>query len=214
MSHSVINAIISASAALLGALLGFAGSVRANRHALEVARVQRRYERVQDMRAEVLPKLYGYLQDIHDSQVGILQRVLDEVTLQVAPSKLSEEIHAQVAMLDQSTKRWQIAYTYWRDYHLWIPGIDLKAWYFLDGFERQHDTFKSHIERATEKLEELLEEQPEETATQVETSILEIMVNAHRESATDYLVWLHGEGYNLLDEFRVACVEILAIDEA
>jgi hypothetical protein len=57
----VLSALIPAAAGLLGALIGFAGSQLTHKRTADLAREQRRFERAQEMRAEVIPRLFVWL---------------------------------------------------------------------------------------------------------------------------------------------------------
>jgi hypothetical protein len=63
---TAITAGTTLIAATVGALAGYLGSARASKQAVEIARDQRRFERVHEMRAEVIPEIYGDLRMLRD----------------------------------------------------------------------------------------------------------------------------------------------------
>src|SRR5215204_3954656 len=73
MDPQALSALISATAGLLGALLGFAGSQLTHKRDVDLARDQRRFERAQEMRAEVIPKLFVELKNLEE----IFDHILD-----------------------------------------------------------------------------------------------------------------------------------------
>jgi hypothetical protein len=64
MKPEILTALISAAAGLLGALIGFAGSQLANQRTVAQAQERRRFERAQEMQAEVIPKLFLRLKEL------------------------------------------------------------------------------------------------------------------------------------------------------
>jgi hypothetical protein len=60
---ALMSPIISAVAGLLGALIGYRGAQRTTQRNIDFAREQRRFERAQEMRAEVIPKLFVLLEN-------------------------------------------------------------------------------------------------------------------------------------------------------
>ena len=60
---ALMSPIISAVAGLIGALIGYRGSQRTTQRNFDLAREQRRFERAQEMRAEVIPKLFVLLEN-------------------------------------------------------------------------------------------------------------------------------------------------------
>ena len=57
VSEQVLTALISASAGLIGAMVGFAASFFSSKRTLDQAKEQRRFERAQELQAEVVPQL-------------------------------------------------------------------------------------------------------------------------------------------------------------
>ncbi len=73
MEAQALTALISAGAGLLGALIGFLGTQRANKRIVDLAREQRRFERAQEMRAEVIPRYLTLLGDMEGGFSSILE---------------------------------------------------------------------------------------------------------------------------------------------
>jgi hypothetical protein len=69
---ALMSPIISAVAGLLGALIGYRGSQRTTQRNIDLAREQRRFERAQEMRAEVIPKLFVLLEHVEESIAWML----------------------------------------------------------------------------------------------------------------------------------------------
>src|SRR5215208_5003075 len=69
---ALMSPIISAGAGLLGALIGYRGSQRTTQKNIDLAREQRRFERAQEMRAEVIPKLFVLLEHVEEQIAWML----------------------------------------------------------------------------------------------------------------------------------------------
>src|SRR5215213_2232517 len=81
-----MDALISAAAGLLGALIGLAGALLVHKQTVEFAREQRRVERAQEMRAEVIPQLYKMLNAHKDEFEWVLN----------LPSRWTEETRKEI----------------------------------------------------------------------------------------------------------------------
>jgi hypothetical protein len=64
MQPEIWTALISALAGLSGALIGFAGAQLTHKRSVDLAREQRRFERAQEMRAEIIPRIFGMLHNM------------------------------------------------------------------------------------------------------------------------------------------------------
>src|SRR5215211_8408241 len=72
MDAQALSALISPAAGLLGALIGFAGAQLATQRTVAQAREQRRFERAQEMRTEVLPRLLVLLERVEEQTAWAL----------------------------------------------------------------------------------------------------------------------------------------------
>jgi hypothetical protein len=82
MDDQALSTLIPAAAGLLGALIGFLGSQITHKRSVGLAREQRRFERAQEMQAEVIPKLFVRLRTIAELFSGRLD----------APLRLTEAV--------------------------------------------------------------------------------------------------------------------------
>ena len=73
MSEPILQSLISASAGLIGALIGFGGSLIVSLRAGKIARDQVRYARAHERRDEVLATLYGLVYEVEDDFDDVLR---------------------------------------------------------------------------------------------------------------------------------------------
>jgi hypothetical protein len=77
VSETVLTALISGAAGLLGALAGFAGSFISSTRSARFAREQYRYSRTFERRDEVLANIYGALYEFYTLYVDKLGTIAD-----------------------------------------------------------------------------------------------------------------------------------------
>lgn len=126
MSEKLVTALIIGGAGLLGALLGFLGSVFTTSRTVKLGRVQRRHERVHEMRAEVLPTMYGDFQELFDRYKSAVTRVTQtyESSKQqdiAALERLVDARNQSTRELDEISNHLQKSKTYFREHVLWLP---------------------------------------------------------------------------------------------
>ena len=97
MDAQALSALISAAAVLLGALIGFAGAQLATQRTVAQAREQRRFERAQEMRTEVIPRLFVLLERVEEQTAWALDlpgrgtEWIRDIMVEVLEGRLNEE---------------------------------------------------------------------------------------------------------------------------
>jgi hypothetical protein len=142
---TAITALSTVSAAAIGALAGYLGAARASKQAVAIAREQRRYERVHEMRSEVLPTLYAHLQTIYDL-IGSLTKTPFETNEEgkvetpdqdlegegltqifdkwgLAQLRIAEILKQYQPDLEQIGKEVEEFYEYYKRHTLWVPDL-------------------------------------------------------------------------------------------
>jgi hypothetical protein len=120
MSAQASAALISSAAGLVGALIGLAGAQFTTRRTVAQAREQRRFERAQEIRAEVIPKFFLLLWGVRDAWVfilditptyyGIFKRIFTDSARELSelglkPSGQGTELQNQ--QVDEVLEKWE-----------------------------------------------------------------------------------------------------------
>jgi hypothetical protein len=229
-----MDALISAAAVLLGALIGLAGVQLTYRQNVKFAREQRRVERVQEMQSEAIPKLYMLLTVHKDEFEWVLN----------LPSRWTEETRKEIteafweggdirvrARLNQQVNEWEArAQTqvqafvkqreefedYFALHGIWLPKS------LSEAMEKLVQQYEEHGMKVREALKEwwgqkawrasggvpdnsqALEAFKEEIGRELDS--YEAQVRETRE-------WLRGDGRKLQQDLRSAAREVLAVED-
>lgn len=124
MSERVLTTLIAASAGLLGAFVGFLGSLIVSIRSARIGREQVRYARAYERRDEVLATLYGYLFQFSHT---LLERASAAVKLSLPEADDKEEVLASIRSFSISNE-WEEANrikgdftNYFAKNEVWIP---------------------------------------------------------------------------------------------
>jgi hypothetical protein len=119
---AAIAAGASVSVGILTALTALYSSKRTSKQAISIAREQRRYERVHDMRAEVLPQIYADVYTLHDVCTSLAKRPLGaNPEGGVDVNQLTEALQEMDLVIDKALKKLDEMEEYYRNHILWIP---------------------------------------------------------------------------------------------
>jgi hypothetical protein len=208
MTEQALLALISGSVGLLGALLGFAGSLLASRRMADAARVQRRYERVHEMRAEVLPLYYGDLLEWFDRLRSVYARTF-EVTYQggkVDWARLTEASKEMERSVTQAREQAEQMKTRFRRIVLWFPEVAQRpTWHLLNGLTAELNKWRDEF---TVSLGVILDVEDQSTMDRLITSYTE-RLNALN---SEFVSWLNGEGRRRLQRVEEAYRMVLGTD--
>jgi len=148
-----MSPIISAAAGLLGALIGYRGSQRTTQRNIDLAREQRRFERAQEMRAEVIPKLFVLLGHVEEQTAWALDlpsrgtEWLGPIMREYFEGRLSEEqaeareeealasLYREIDAFERQLKELK---EYFLLHRIWLPE------HLVSAFEEVMDGYDAH----------------------------------------------------------------------
>jgi hypothetical protein len=124
VSETVLTALITASAGLLGALVGFAGSLIVSIRSARLGREQVRYARAYERRDEVIATLYGHLFEFSQT---LLERASSAINLKLPDANDLEEVLLGIRLFHASDQ-WGVSSRVMEDFKnyfakngVWIP---------------------------------------------------------------------------------------------
>jgi hypothetical protein len=124
VSERVLTALITASAGLLGALVGFAGSLIVSIRSARIGREQVRYARAYERRDEVLATLYGHLFEFSQT---LLERASSALNLKLPDANDIEAVLDGIRFFytsdqwDVSSRAMEDFKAYFAKNEVWIP---------------------------------------------------------------------------------------------
>jgi len=140
MDAQALSALISAAAGLLGALIGFAGAQLTHKRTVDLAREQRRFERAQEMRAEVIPRIFAMFHNVDEMFTSLLavprhdtnsfRELVEELLEGLLEGRLNtEQVVAPIKEVESSRKAQRDAFRkqmkelkdYWVLHQIWLP---------------------------------------------------------------------------------------------
>jgi hypothetical protein len=160
---TAITAVSTVSAAAIGGLAGYLGAARASKQAVAIAREQRRYERVHEMRSEVLPTLYADLRTLHDIFKSITRTPLGTANEEgnVDLNQVSERYNQMLSSIQQLDERLGQISEYYKLHILWIPDeVSTPISTAFDGFKELlrkvsqiQEKFGEHLNEISQQME-------------------------------------------------------------
>jgi hypothetical protein len=218
MSEIIVTALITGGTGLLGALLGFLGSVLATRKTVTLARVQRRYERVHDMRAEVLPTLYGNFLELFNSYRSVVTRVTQTYEVRkrqdVVGFKMLADAKTQSEReLVEINHLLEKLTTYFREHVLWLPKeartttVDL-----LKSLGKELGEFQRHYRKASSEFEEAIRALSREEGEKTSEVYVEYMAALYAPYEK-FGNWLNEEGNYKLQTLARCYSKVLGIED-
>jgi hypothetical protein len=219
MSEKIVTALITGGIGLLGASLGLLGSVFATRKTVTLARVQRRFERVHEMRAEVLPTIYGNFLELFDRYRSVVTRVTqtNEAGKQqdVDGLKMLADARTQSAReLVEINNHLEKIKTYFREHVLWLPKeartptVDL-----LESLGKELGEFQRLYRKALSEFEEAIRALPREEGEKTR----EVYAKHAEALYTPYAKfrnWLDNDGNYKLQTLARSYSKVLGIEDA
>jgi hypothetical protein len=207
MDAQALSALISATAGLLGALIGFAGAQVANKRIIAQSREQRRFERAQEMRAEVIPRLFVRLENMADIFAFVLYgplhfaMLVEEMMSGVSTERLEKkQVEEHVKEWTEETSRnrerlkkeRQDMRDYFRLHDIWLPDeISQPLRELIDEYMKQtdrvvaaHNEFSRMVLDAPDDLEDRVQDIQERTFQ---------VVDRYMSLTTESKDWFEGE---------------------
>ena len=219
MSEKIVTALITGGIGLLGALLGLLGSVFATSKTVTLARVQRRYERVHEMRAEVLPTMYGNFQELFDRYRSVVTRVTHTYEARkeedvVALRRLADARRQSERELVEITNHLERSKTYFREHVLWLPKearaptVDL-----LESLGKELGEFYRLYQKASHEFDEAITDLPIEEGEKIR-EVYEKHTEALYAPYAKVRNWLNKEGNYKLRTLARSYSNVLGIEDA
>jgi hypothetical protein len=224
---TLILTIVSASAGVLGALIGYRSALRTTQANIDLAREQRRFERAQEMRAEVIPKLFLFLQRLEDQTAWVLDlpvrgtEWMRPIMRDLVEARLNEEEAAarEEEALEPIRKEFgefekQLAEL--REYFLlnriWLPEHLVSAFVqVMDGYEAHEKMMVSVVAQWAERGQTFFETGPKDTEA------LETFLNQEREfyeaGVRGMRNWFEGDRLRQEAAMWSAARQVLAVEE-
>jgi hypothetical protein len=211
-----ITAVSTLSASAIGAWAVYRGSARASEQAVAIAREQRRYERVHEMRAEVLPTIYADLHTLHDAIVSLstvsltvpndtYEELLDRI------EEIEKRLNPQIVLANEKVDE---IYEYYKLHILWIPE-DIKTFLLtaresladqLDKSGLVYENFDSVLAEASSRRKNASLGSEESAA--IEAEVLRAAAEADAQIG-EIRDWLRTTGQEHLKAVRVAAQGVL-----
>jgi hypothetical protein len=227
MDPQVLSDIAPTAGVLLGALIGFAGAQLATRQTVAQAREQRRFERAQEMRAEVIPRLFVLLEHVEEQTAWALDlpgRGTDwirETMVEVLEGRLNEEqaavreeealapLHKEINEFDRQMKELK---EYFLLHRIWLPEN------LISEFEAVMDGYDAHWPRVQRVVTEwavrgqrFMEAVPEDVKALDEFLTQE--KNFYEAGVRQMRNWFEGERLRQEDAMWSAAREVLGVEE-
>ena len=239
MSEQVLVVLISASAVVAGALIGFGATFLTTKLTVAQSHEQRRIERAQEMRAEVIPRLFVLLHNQEEQLASALDlpgratERMREATGEYLEGRLTDEqADAQLEEWLQGPQSQQAAHKaqakelieYFLLHRIWLPeGLASAFAELADEYDKHwmkvHRAVAEWADRGSRKFTDSAtgEEKPLDELAPKELKVLDEFLNQEKEfyeaQIRETRDWFEGERLRREAAMWSAAREVLGVEE-
>jgi hypothetical protein len=224
---TLILTIVSASAGLLGALIGYRSAQRTTQANIDLAREQRRFDRAQEMRAEVIPRLFVLLGRLEEHTAWALdlpgrgtewirpimkEYVEGRLNQEQAAAQEEEALEPVRREFDAQESQMKELKEYFLLHRIWLPEHLVSAFEgVMDGYDAHMPMAATAVAQWAARGQSFFETDPENA--QVLDAFLNQEKAAYEAGVRETRNWFEGDRLTREAAMWSAARKVLAVEE-